>query len=159
MLAADSAAWGMGHAPSSEILWYANLEIFPGLHKSYNGLFYFVDLSYFQLYFIASPIFALASYELVAARMLRNRQESELPLRCLFSLLLGNGKPAPRGYLAWTGQPSFDESFFFGPRCLFGYHACLRVAVFIRDVPFSLYPQDTFALISCSPPIRKSFSS
>jgi len=70
VLSGEGAAWALAYAPSSEILWYANLAIFPVIHKSYLVLSYLVDIPYFQFYFIASPIFALACYGLAAARAL-----------------------------------------------------------------------------------------
>src|SRR5258708_33991983 len=70
VLAGEAAAWGLGHTPTSGFLWYANLQIFPVLQKSYYLLSAHVDISHFQLYFIALPIFARACYWLVAARSL-----------------------------------------------------------------------------------------
>jgi hypothetical protein len=70
VLAAEGAAWALDRAPSSEILWYVNLQIFPVLQKSYYVLSYHVDIPYFQLYFIALPLFALACGGLATARAL-----------------------------------------------------------------------------------------
>ncbi len=70
ILAAEGAAWALDRAPSSEVLWYLNLEIFPISRKTYYVLSNLVDIPYFQLYFIAAPLFALACGGLATARAL-----------------------------------------------------------------------------------------
>lgn len=68
VLAAEGAAWGLDRDPTSEILWYANLEIFTVLQQSYYYLSDCVDVPYFQLYCVAAPLFALACGGLATGR-------------------------------------------------------------------------------------------
>jgi hypothetical protein len=68
VLTAESAAWGLDRHPTSEMLWYLNLEIFPILQKTYYQLSAYEDIPYFQLYFIAAPLLALSCAGLATAR-------------------------------------------------------------------------------------------
>jgi hypothetical protein len=70
ILAGEGAAWALGRAPTWEILWYLNLEIFPVLRKSYYIPSVLAEIPHFQLYFIAMPLFALACGGLAVARAL-----------------------------------------------------------------------------------------
>jgi hypothetical protein len=70
VLSAEAATWALSHMPSSELLWYLNLQVFGIFQRSYYELSAYIDLPYVQLYFIALPILAVASYGLFRRRAL-----------------------------------------------------------------------------------------
>ena len=59
-LSAELAARALAYKPSSETLWYLNLEVFRLFQRSHSALAAYVDIDGFQLFGIALPIFALA---------------------------------------------------------------------------------------------------
>jgi hypothetical protein len=59
-LSAELAARALEYQPSSETLWYLNLEVFRLFQRSHSVLATYVDVDGFQLFGIALPIFALA---------------------------------------------------------------------------------------------------
>ncbi|AMN43693.1 hypothetical protein [Rhodoplanes sp. Z2-YC6860] len=59
-LSAELAAGALAYWPSSETLWYLNIEIFRVFQRSHSVLTQFIDIDGFQLFGIALPIFALA---------------------------------------------------------------------------------------------------
>jgi hypothetical protein len=59
-LSAELAARALAFKPSSETLWYLNLEVFRLFQRSHSALAAYVDIDGFQLFGIALPIFALA---------------------------------------------------------------------------------------------------
>ncbi len=68
VLTAEGAAFGLAHMPTSEILWRANLEYFLVFQRSYYLLSSAIDLPYAQLFIIALPLFAVATYGLLSGR-------------------------------------------------------------------------------------------
>src|SRR5690349_22550927 len=71
-LCAELAACGLEYAPGSEFLWFVNLRMFGIFQRSFALLSEVIPISGFQLFGIALPIFALASFGLFA--------KSRLPL-------------------------------------------------------------------------------
>jgi hypothetical protein len=59
-LSAELAARALAYKPSSETLWYLNLEVFRLFQRSHSALAAYIDIDGFQLFGIALPIFALA---------------------------------------------------------------------------------------------------
>jgi hypothetical protein len=70
VLMAEGAAFGLAHMPTSEILWRANLEFFRVFQNSHYLLFPVIEVPYAQLWIIAAPIFAVATYGLVSGRQI-----------------------------------------------------------------------------------------
>jgi len=66
--AAEGAAFGLAHNPASETLWYVNLKFFGVFQNSYYALKPSLDFPYSQFFFIALPLFAIASYGFLARR-------------------------------------------------------------------------------------------
>jgi len=64
-LSAELAARALAYKPSSETLWYLNLEVFRLFQRSHSVLAAYIDVDGFQLFGIALPIFALACAGLV----------------------------------------------------------------------------------------------
>jgi hypothetical protein len=64
-LSAELAARALAYAPSSETLWYLNLEVFGLFQRSQSVLSYYVNIDGFQLFGVALPIFALACFGLL----------------------------------------------------------------------------------------------
>src|SRR4029079_5596660 len=64
-LSAELAARALAYKPTSETLWYLNLEVFHLFQRSHSALAAYVDIDGFQLFGIALPIFALACVGLV----------------------------------------------------------------------------------------------
>ena len=60
VLAAESAAGGLDYWPSSEGLWYLNLELFGFLQRSHYFIADFFPFAYGQLLIVAIPILAVA---------------------------------------------------------------------------------------------------
>jgi hypothetical protein len=111
VLAAESCAWGLDRDPTSEFLWYLNLEIFPVLQKSYYHLSAFEDIPYFQLYCIAAPLLALACGGLAAARAFPIAVASNLSFVYAFFMAYCWATANPRLEAASLGQvslPSFS---------------------------------------------------
>jgi hypothetical protein len=69
-LSAECAAYALGVAPSSDALWYINLELFGLFQKTHYLLNAYVDVAYFQLLCVALPLFVVASYGLLCKRAL-----------------------------------------------------------------------------------------
>jgi hypothetical protein len=59
-LSAELAARALAYKPSSETLWYLNLEVFRLFQRSHSALAGYINIDGFQLFGIALPIFALA---------------------------------------------------------------------------------------------------
>lgn len=57
VLAAEAASCALAHVPSSEGLWYINLRWFGIFQKSHYVISTFFAVEYFQLLFIALPMF------------------------------------------------------------------------------------------------------
>jgi hypothetical protein len=66
--AAEGAAFALAHIPTSTTLWYVNLRIFGTFQKSYYLLTPLLDFPYMQFFFVALPLFAIATYGIVARR-------------------------------------------------------------------------------------------
>lgn len=69
-LSAELAARALEYKPSSETLWYLNLEVFKPFQRSHSVLTDYVNIDGFQLFGIALPIFALACVGLLMRRRL-----------------------------------------------------------------------------------------
>jgi len=70
VLAAEGAVWALAHSPTSEFLWYVNLQVFGSFQKTHYALSLLVDIDYLQLIGIATPILALAIIGYLAKRQL-----------------------------------------------------------------------------------------
>jgi hypothetical protein len=70
VLAGEGAASALQMSPSSPTLWYLNLVWFGIFQRSHYVLAGAVDIAYFQLLFIALPIFFLAAYGFLFRRRL-----------------------------------------------------------------------------------------
>jgi hypothetical protein len=66
--AAEAAAFALARIPTSETLWYLNLKIFEVFQKSHYLLNPALNLPYSQFFLIALPLFAIATYGLLAKR-------------------------------------------------------------------------------------------
>jgi hypothetical protein len=66
--AAEAAAFALARIPTSETLWYINLKIFDIFQKSHYLLNTPLNLPYSQFFLIALPLFAIATYGLLANR-------------------------------------------------------------------------------------------
>jgi hypothetical protein len=110
VMAAEGAAWGLDRNPTSEILWYLNLEIFPVLQKSYYHLSAYVNIPYFQPYCIAAPLFALACGGLATARAFLLAVASCLSFVYAFFLAYCWATANPRLEAASLGQVSLPSS-------------------------------------------------
>jgi hypothetical protein len=80
VVAAEGAACALAHAPTSEALWAVNLTWFEIFQRSHYVLTEISDIPYFQLFFIALPIFALALFGLLFRRRLALAAASNLSL-------------------------------------------------------------------------------
>jgi hypothetical protein len=80
VLAAEGSAYALAYAPTSETLWAVNLTWFEIFQRSHYVLTEISDIPYFQLLYIALPIFALASYGLLFSRRLALAAASNLSL-------------------------------------------------------------------------------
>jgi hypothetical protein len=109
VLAAEGAAWGLDRDPTSEILWYANLEIFTVLQQSYCYLFDYVDVPYFQLYCVAAPLFALACGGLATGRAFLLAVASNLSFVYAFFMAYCWATANPRLEAASLGQVSLPS--------------------------------------------------
>jgi hypothetical protein len=69
-LAAEAAAYGLSHAPSSEMLWYINLRVFGIFQRSYYFLDSYTGIPAFELFFIALPLLVLAFFGVAFQRRL-----------------------------------------------------------------------------------------
>jgi hypothetical protein len=66
--AAEAAAFALARIPTSETLWYVNLNIFQVFQESAFTLQQPLDLPYSQFFLIALPLFAMAAYGLLNKR-------------------------------------------------------------------------------------------
>jgi hypothetical protein len=64
VLGAEGAAWALPYSPSSEILWFVNVQTFGIFQKSYYLLSSHVSIQYLQL-LIVMPMFMIACLGLV----------------------------------------------------------------------------------------------
>jgi len=85
-LSAECAAFALGAAPWSGTLWYLNLELFGLFQKTHYVLNTYVDIAYFQLLFVALPLFLVASYGLLRKRPLALAIASNLS--CVYAAFL-----------------------------------------------------------------------
>jgi hypothetical protein len=114
--AAEGAAYALAQAPSWELLWYINLQVFGSFQKSHYVLSNYVDLSYFQLFGVALPLLGLALIGLAAKRQLLLAISSNLSLVYAAFLLYAwhNVVSAPRAAsLADVGAPSGPDFYMF----------------------------------------------
>src|SRR5262245_26192603 len=54
--AAEAAAYGLAQSPSSQTLWYVNIEVFGVFQRSHYHLSNYVDVQYLQLFAVALPL-------------------------------------------------------------------------------------------------------
>jgi hypothetical protein len=66
--AAEAAAFALARIPTSETLWYVNLNIFQVFQESAFTLQQPLDFPYSQFFLIALPLFAIATYGLLNKR-------------------------------------------------------------------------------------------
>jgi hypothetical protein len=66
--AAEAAAFALARIPTSETLWYVNLNTFQVFQESAFTLPAPLDLPYSQFFLIALPLFAVATYGLLNKR-------------------------------------------------------------------------------------------
>jgi len=85
-LTAECAAFALAAAPSSEALWYLNLQLFGLFQSTHYVLNAYVDIAYFQLLCIALPLFVVASYGLFRKRPLALAIASNLS--CVYAAFL-----------------------------------------------------------------------
>ncbi len=65
VVAAEAAMYALGQSPSSEALWYINVELFGAFRTSHHNLSSYIDVPYLQ-FFIALPLICLALVGLAA---------------------------------------------------------------------------------------------
>ena len=80
VLAAEAATWALAHVPSSEWLWYINLKLFGVFQKSHYVFSGFFAIEYFQLFYVAVPLFMTALYGAIFKRPLLLAIASNLSL-------------------------------------------------------------------------------
>ena len=100
VLAGECAAYALQMSPSSPTLWYLNLVWFGIFQRSHYVLTGAVDIAYFQLLFVALPIFLLAAYGLLLRRRLCLAIASNLSLA--FACFLS--------FSWWAYEPSVQEA-------------------------------------------------
>lgn len=93
-MSAELAAGALAYAPSSEWLWFANLQMFAIFQRSSYVLSDVIDIPGFQLFGLALPILLLACYGLFARRRLALAIASNLSLAYAAFLLLSWQSPA-----------------------------------------------------------------
>ena len=87
VLAGEGAAYALQLSPSAPHLWFINLAVFGMLQRSYYVLGAVLDVAYFQLLYVAMPLFGLACYGLIFRRPLALAIASNLTLVCACFLL------------------------------------------------------------------------
>jgi hypothetical protein len=87
VLAGEGAAYALQLFPSVRQLWFINLVGFGMLQRSYYMLGGIFDVAYFQLLYVALPLFGLACYGLFFQRPLALAIASNLTLICACFLL------------------------------------------------------------------------
>jgi hypothetical protein len=87
-LSAELAARALAYKPSSETLWYLNLEVFRLFQRSHSAMAAYVDIDGFQLFGIALPIFALACAGLLMRSRLPLAMSSQFAVGYATFLLL-----------------------------------------------------------------------
>ena len=65
VVAAEAAMYALGQSPSSEALWYINVELFGAFRRSHHFLSSSIDIPYLQ-FFVALPLIGLAIVGLTA---------------------------------------------------------------------------------------------
>jgi hypothetical protein len=84
VLAAEAAAWALAYSPSSELLWYINLEWFAAFQRSHyilsDNFSAYISMNYFQLVAIALPLLLLALVGCASRRQLPLAAASNLSL-------------------------------------------------------------------------------
>ena len=100
VLAGEGAAYALQLSPSSTTLWYINLVWFSIFQRSHYVLTGTVDIAYFQLLFVALPIFLLASYGFLFRRRLCLAVASNLSLVFVSFLF----------FSWWAYEPSVREA-------------------------------------------------
>lgn len=93
-LSSELAARALEFAPASPTLWYLNLKIFGLFQRSHEALSGYIDMSGFQLFGIALPIFALACIGLVMRSKLPLAVSTQLGVGYAAFLLLSWQSPA-----------------------------------------------------------------
>src|SRR5262245_48279000 len=58
--ASEAAVYGLAQSPSSQALWYVNIELFGAFQRSHYLLSPYLDVHYLQLLAVALPLLAVA---------------------------------------------------------------------------------------------------
>jgi hypothetical protein len=93
--ASEGAAYALARYPASETLWYVNLKVFEVFQTSYYFVSQLVDIPYSQFFLIALPLFAFATYGLVAKRQFPLAVASNLSFVYAAFLLYCSGVISP----------------------------------------------------------------
>ena len=113
-LSAELAARALAYAPSSETLWYLNLEVFALFRRSHSVLSYYINIDGFQLFGVALPIFALACVGLLMRSRLPLAMSAQFAVGYATFLLFswqGPGQSAAQASLRVISVPS-GENFY-----------------------------------------------
>src|SRR6267154_5797631 len=113
-LSAELAARALAYKPSSETLWYLNLEVFRLFQRSHSALAAYVDIDGFQLFGIALPIFALACVGLLMRSRLPLAMSAQFAVGYATFLLFswqGPGQSTVQASLRVMAVPS-GENFY-----------------------------------------------
>ena len=100
ILAGEAAAFALSMFPSTPGLWYVNLAWFGVLQRSHYVVSTYIDIAYFQLLFVALPIFLLACYGFFLRRRLPLAIASNLSLVVVTFLF----------FSWWTYEPSVQQA-------------------------------------------------
>ncbi len=105
-LCAELAARALEYAPSSELLWFANLRIFSIFQRSHVMLSQFIPIDGFQFFGLALPIFLLACLGLAAKSRLPFTVATHLSAAYAGFLVLSWQTAAPTAAQASLGSIS-----------------------------------------------------
>ena len=120
--ASEGAAYALARNPTSEALWYVNLKVFEVFQTSYYFITQLVDIPYSQFVLISLPLFALATYGLVAKRQFPLALASNLSFVYAAFLLYCSGAISPSHALtaSLTGMSVESGSKVYLPVVLAG---------------------------------------
>jgi hypothetical protein len=113
-LSAELAARALAYTPTSETLWYLNLEVFGLFQRSHSALAEYVNIDGFQLFGVALPIFALACTGLLMRSRLPLALSAQFAVGYAAFLLFswqGPGQSAAQASLRVISVPS-GENFY-----------------------------------------------
>jgi hypothetical protein len=118
VLAAESAAYALSQIPSSEVLWYLNLEVFSVFRKSRGNMGELFELPFTQTLLIAGPLAVLAGLGLALKQKLGVAIASNLSFVYAGFLLVSwyHWQSASRlreASLVWTHVPTGNDLVLF----------------------------------------------